>query len=138
MLKRDFPSCVAHGHAQVVTMDSKQPLTHDKPEPQEKRQLRPEPRFSDLPRQIEISVLNHIRRVDPALQPGIQAESNHLAETRPMALEQLRKRTFLPGGRSLDEIMHEPLILDHDVSPKGNLRAEAGKRQKNNVLPILL
>jgi hypothetical protein len=46
---------------------------------------------------LDVSLLDHIRRVDPRLQPAIEAQINHAPQARPMPGKKLVQSLLIPG-----------------------------------------
>ncbi len=53
--------------------------------------------------QVDVSLLENIRRVDPALEPAIEPKPHHLAQGCMMPLPEFGERGCFAGGRTLQE-----------------------------------
>ena len=62
-------------------MHVRQPLAHDQPQPQKRRELRVPQVIVQPLGGIQIRLLEHVRGVEPSPEPPIQAQVDHPAET---------------------------------------------------------
>ena len=84
-------------------MADRQPLAHDQPQPEERRQLRPLEVAVQAGRGVEERVLEHVGGVDPALEPCIHAQLDHPAQAVAVTLEQVRQRLAVAAAKPLQE-----------------------------------
>jgi hypothetical protein len=53
---------------------------------------------------VEVSVLDHVGGVDPAPQPGVEAQRHHPPQAGTIATDQLDDRLSIAGGDAGDEV----------------------------------
>ena len=95
-MERDFLAGVAHLGAEVVAMDVGEPLAGDQPQPEvERHRRRVAGVLGEPPADVEIRVLEHVRGVDPAREPAIQPQADHLPQPIARAVEQRGQRRLV-------------------------------------------
>ena len=52
---------------------------------------------------VEVALLDHVRGVDAALEPGVEAQRHHPPQPAPVSLEQLSNGHTITGGSSGNE-----------------------------------
>ena len=103
-MERDLHPGIAHLGAEVVAMDVGQPLAGDQPEPQvERHRRRVAGVLGEPPADVEIRVLEHVGRIDPAGEPAIQPQANPPAEPRAMAVEERGQGRLIAGQGAAEE-----------------------------------
>ena len=99
-VQRDFLGGVAHLGPQVAAVRIDQLLTRDVPQPEEEGQRPVRQIIRKSSSRFEIGILKDIRLVDPALEPPVEAEADHLLEPFAIEGEELGHGRLVPGGRS--------------------------------------
>jgi hypothetical protein len=92
---------------------SDQPLAREEPQPQEERQRRVGGVFLEAPRHVEAGVLEHVGRVEPALQPAVQPHAHHLLQSAAVPLEQLGQCPAVPAEGALQKNLVIAVIAWH-------------------------
>ena len=132
-VERDLLAGVAHLRAQVAPVADRQPLAHDQPQPEERRQLRALEVAVQAGGGVEERVLEHVGGVDPALEPRIHAQLDHPVQPIPVALEQVRQRLAVAAAKPLDEMEGIARIVRHE-SPSYPLTCAAARfRDKSGM-----
>jgi hypothetical protein len=55
--------------------------------------------------EIEVGFLQYVRRIDPAAEPPIQTQADHLPQTLTIAIEQRSQRSLVTFGGSLEKVV---------------------------------
>ena len=84
----DLPARVTHPGAQVPPVHRLEPHARDVAEPQEHRDLRVAEESRQRPGELDVRLLQDVRRVHPAMESAVQADLDHPAEAIPMVHEQ--------------------------------------------------
>ena len=84
----------------VLAVDPQQPLAGHQPEPEEEGHRRLAVEVWQLLGEVDVRLLEHVRRVHPALETPVHPEVDHLAQPRLVAVEQVRQRPLIPAGRA--------------------------------------
>jgi hypothetical protein len=88
----------------VVTVDHRQPIADDPPQPEEHRQAGIAQIAVHPLRQVEEAVLKDVGRINPAMQPGVHSELDHPPQAVAVLLEQLGQRAAIPGPEALEQL----------------------------------
>src|SRR5262249_7883365 len=108
-----------------------QPLGHNQPQPEKRWQVLAPEIALQASGGVEKPVLEHVRGVEPALDPRVHAKLDHSVETVPITLEQVRQRLAVAGAQPLDEVAgvgcvgwHEKISLYHLTCATARNRAD--------------
>ena len=83
-VQRYFPPSVAHLRSQVVAMQLEKAIADDQPQPEKERVGWLAQVFAEPADDLDISLLDHVRCVDPRLQTAIKPQLYHPPQARPM------------------------------------------------------
>jgi hypothetical protein len=67
--------------------------------------------LGEPPRGVETGLLDHVRRVDPPLQPPIQVQGHHAEQAVPIPREQPLPGGLIPLRGSRDELVRLAIAL---------------------------
>jgi hypothetical protein len=109
----------------VVSVDPQEPLADDHPEPEEERQRGPARVPRQLLRQVDVRVLEHVRGVDPPLQPAVEPEPDHAPESGAILREELGQDLLVPVGGAPDQVIDVSGIGVHRKISRREDRATA-------------
>jgi hypothetical protein len=80
-------------------------LRNQKAEPEVRRRRGAARELLRTPDGIEITLLDHVRGIDPPLQPGIETEFDHAPQAGAVMFEQGVQRLHIPAGEPLDVVL---------------------------------
>jgi hypothetical protein len=109
-LQPDVPGLAA----EVFSVQGHEPLIRDPAQPEEHRhrgacQVVPAP-----PGNVKVRLLQHVRRVEPPLEPAIQPQLHHPLQPVAMARKQLQQRGLVPALDSLEQLGRFVGFQHHD------------------------
>ena len=84
-VERDLPPGVAHGGAEVLAVDLRQPLAGDQPQPQVGGHGAVAREVGQPGGKVEIGVLKDVGGIDPAREPAVESEADHRAQAGAVA-----------------------------------------------------
>jgi hypothetical protein len=99
-MKRDLLTRTAHLCAEVAPLCRDQLLPGDEPEPEKRRHARVGGIPGGAPKDLELSFLQYVRRINPPLETAVQSQAHHAAKLFAMPREQLGQRLSIPDARS--------------------------------------
>ena len=113
-VQRDLQAGVAHPGAEVVAVEVGQLLAGHQPQPEEEWQVRVGAAGRHPLADLEVGVLEDVRRVDPAGQAAVEPEVDHPPQPLAIASEQRGQRRGVAGEAPAQQVIQGVGARGHD------------------------
>jgi hypothetical protein len=100
LVEGDLSTRVAPEHSEMMTVQNRQPLSRDRPQPKKKGNGRIRQVVAQLPGCVQVRILKDIRWIDPTLEAPVHPECDHAAQPLAMLHEQRCPHTLITGCRA--------------------------------------
>jgi hypothetical protein len=101
----------------VVPVQGLELAAGEQPEPKEERHRRVAQVRRKAPGGFQVSLLEHVGRVDTPLKPSVQPELHHAVQPLPVPVKGLAQGLGIPVAGALQEFRSVPGITGHDWPP---------------------
>jgi hypothetical protein len=116
-MERDFQADVPHFAPEVAAMQNQQSLAGEPAQPEECGHRRVSQVFPRTPDHIDACLLEHIRRVEPPLEPAVEPEPDHSLEPLAMAREELQECGLVAALDPVLQLDQSAGLAGHDPFP---------------------
>jgi hypothetical protein len=113
-VQRHLPAGVPGLDTEVVAVDGLELPPGDEPDPQVERDPRVVQVVGQAPGDLEVCLLEDVGRIDPALEPAVEAELDHPPQPRAVLGERRRKRGRVPGAGAAEHLRLGLPVAGHE------------------------